>query len=275
MIVVVFILLFLFALISLSLPTQRRIPRIIWTYWDGEDKGGLVKKCMKTWKKTGYEVRLVNRSNLKSWIPDVDILNLKCVDSQARLSDYVRLFLLYRYGGVWLDASIVVVDNFDWLEEKFRDKNAQLFAFHKWKKNDLHNESWFLAAPQYSPLVKLWLDEFLSVCDYESVGHYVMDCVENHNVYLAHEFHMMNYLAVYLAFNKVLKKHGTVHFVSEHANQFHFDDMSGTNGNIHIYCSKSADKLIKLTSADRKRLVEEPELQNCIFRDHKSDQRPA
>jgi len=153
-----FILLFIVASIVETLVVVRRVPRIIWTYWDGEDRGGIVKKCMDTWKVTGYEVRLVTRETMSQWIPEVNIPGLKCVDSLARLTDYLRLFLLYKYGGVWLDASVIITEDFTWMEKKFNNPKAQLLTLYRWGLDELFNESSFLAAPSKSPLVKLWLD---------------------------------------------------------------------------------------------------------------------
>lgn len=262
-VVILFILLFVVASIVQTLVSVRRIPRIIWTYWQGEDKSGIVKKCMETWKRTGYEVRLVTRETISQWIPDVNILGLKCIDSPARIADFLRMFLLYRYGGVWCDASIILTEDFEWLEKKFQNPDIQLFAFYKWNISELHHENWFLAAPQQSPLAKLWLDEALSMCAFDSVDDYVNDCIQKHNVYLPRSMDIMNYLAVYLSLKKVLMKHGTKNISREHTNQFHFDEGYNT---LDIYCRRKPKYLIKLTSGDRRKLKEDKGLEECLFK---------
>lgn len=251
----------LIMLILIYTPPMGRVPRIIWTYWDGEDHGDIVKQCRKTWYKTGYQVRVINRSNIKKWIPDVDILNLKCIDSPARTSDFVRLFLLYRYGGVWCDASLILTEDFSWLEKKFKNPDIQLFAFYSDNAEDLLNESWFLAAPQYSPLVKMWLDEFLTACDYQSLDDYIKDCIENHKItFEKFDFEFIKYLTVYLCLKKLLVKNGTKHFSNEYHEQIHFYK------SIDVYRdTKVPKKILKLRKDDRNTLANDQKLQRYIF----------
>lgn len=256
--------LFIITLIILMYtPPISRIPRIIWTYWEGVDDSDIMKKSMETWNKTGYEIRFINRSNIRQWVPDLDILNLKCIDSPARISDFVRLYVLYRYGGIWCDASLILTDDLTWVHEKFKNPDTQLFAFHSVDENkdeELFIESWFLAAPQYSPLVKLWLDEFKNACD-TSLDEYIKECNENNITLKGADFAFMKYLAVYVCLKKVLKKHGTKHISTEHHGQSHFYQ------NVDIYCNKNKkpDHILKLRNGDRKKLTGDTQLQKCIF----------
>ena len=256
--ILVGVMIILIMLILIYTPPVGRVPRIIWTYWDGEDHGDIVKQCRKTWYKTGYQVRVINRSNIKKWIPDVDIPNLKCVDSPVRISEFVRLYVLYRYGGIWCDASLILTDDLTWVNEKFKNPDVQLFAFHS--EDKLVIESWFLAAPQYSPLVKLWLDEFKNACD-TSIDDYVKESIEN-NITLGFtvDFEFTKYLAVYLCLKKILIKHGTKHISSEPHGQPHFYK------SIDVYRdTKVPKKILKLRNGDRKKLTDDTQLQKCIF----------
>lgn len=262
--ILICVLCILVLIVLIYTPPIGRIPRIIWTYWDGDDTDNIIKKCIHTWHKTGYEIRFINRSNIQRYIPDVDIANLKCIDGPARISDFVRLFVLYRYGGVWCDASIILTENLSWVNEKFKNPDVQLFAHHSIDENkdeELFIESWFLAAPQYSPLVKLWLDEFLAACEYPSLDEYIKECNENNITLKDADFEFMKYLTVYICLKKVLKKHGTKHISTEHHGQLHFYK------NIDMYCteSKLPKHILKLRGGERKQLIDDTQLQQCIF----------
>ena len=38
---------------------------------------------------------------------------------RAKQSDVIRLNLVYNYGGVWMDASIILHENLDWIIKKW------------------------------------------------------------------------------------------------------------------------------------------------------------
>lgn len=91
------------------------IPKIIHYCWFGEASyTPLIEKCLKTWKKhlPDYEFILWNENNFNinsnNWVQQA------YKDKKyAFVSDYVRLYALYRYGGIYLDTDIKVLKNFD------------------------------------------------------------------------------------------------------------------------------------------------------------------
>lgn len=84
----------------------KKIPKIIHYCWfGGKEKPTIVKKCIDSWKKhlIGYEIREWNESNF-------DISKVKFtrqaydIGNYAFVSDYVRVYALYNYGGIYLDT---------------------------------------------------------------------------------------------------------------------------------------------------------------------------
>ena len=73
----------------------------------------------------------------------------------------------------------------------------------------------------------------------------------------------MNYLAVYLAFKKVLIQHGTENLLREYAYQYHFNDV---NQPLNIYCKRKPKHLIKLTSGNRDEVLRDKGLEECLFK---------
>ena len=85
----------------------------IWAcWWSGEETApALVQKCLESIRKNanGHKVILISEKNYKDYL-DIPEYILKRVENKdmcmAHLSDYIRLALLTKYGGLWLDATI-------------------------------------------------------------------------------------------------------------------------------------------------------------------------
>jgi len=82
-------------------------------------------------------------------------------------ADYIRLRLLEKYGGTWMDSTIVIQSKpeFDTLYDSVNKSRAELLAFTLHDKEQGHEyhqfiENWFLIAPQNSRTIQLWLEEF-------------------------------------------------------------------------------------------------------------------
>ena len=93
------------------------IPKVIHCIWlSGDDKPKLYQECINSWHDImpGYEVKEWSMSNLPE-----EVLNHSFVASaiQAKkwafAADYIRLWLLYTYGGVYLDMDVMVYKKFD------------------------------------------------------------------------------------------------------------------------------------------------------------------
>ena len=91
------------------------IPKKIHYLWvGGNEKNNTIKQCMKTWGKhlEGYEVIEWNENNF-----DIDshpfVKAAYKAKKWAYVSDYIRAYVIYKYGGIYLDTDILVLDNFD------------------------------------------------------------------------------------------------------------------------------------------------------------------
>lgn len=91
------------------------IPKIIHLTWFGTDPyPRLVKKCIDSWKKKlpDYEIYLWNSQNF-----DMDITPWvrQAYDAKkyAFVSDYARFYLLFNYGGIYLDSDVEILRNLD------------------------------------------------------------------------------------------------------------------------------------------------------------------
>ncbi|MEF9991796.1 MAG: glycosyltransferase [Peptostreptococcaceae bacterium] len=97
------------------------IPKIIHYVWvGGNPKSKDIERCMRTWKKhlKDYEIIEWNEDNF-------DINSNEFVRQAyeakkwAYVSDYIRAYAIYHYGGIYLDTDVLVLDD---LEDLLQNK---------------------------------------------------------------------------------------------------------------------------------------------------------
>ena len=102
---------------------NRAIPKIIhYTWFSDEPFPARVQECMESWHRMmpDWEFRLWDRASLESvdscWLAET----LK-VGKWAFAADYVRLYAVYHFGGIYLDTDVMVYKSFEPLlsEEAF------------------------------------------------------------------------------------------------------------------------------------------------------------
>lgn len=124
------------------------IPKIIHYCWlSGEEYPELIKKCIESWKKymPDYEIILWDTTkfdvNINTYVKQA--FETK---KYAFASDYIRLYALYHYGGIYLDSDIEVYKRFDELlnNEAFtsfeNEKDIAAWIFASEKGNPLFQE---------------------------------------------------------------------------------------------------------------------------------------
>lgn len=98
------------------------IKKEIYTCWFSETNSKIpphIQKCIESQKIEGYTHHLITLHDIFS---NDDLLNIKyvreCFNSKhsesvkyVKLTDYVRMYILYNYGGIFLDADIEVLKN--------------------------------------------------------------------------------------------------------------------------------------------------------------------
>ena len=90
------------------------IPKTIHYVWMGKNlKPKKILKCIKTWKRLkGYKIIEWNEDNF-----DIDshpfVKEAYKNKKWAFVSDYVRAWAIYNYGGIYLDTDVYVIDSLD------------------------------------------------------------------------------------------------------------------------------------------------------------------
>ncbi len=144
--------------------TQYNIPKVAWSYWDNntppiitriiEERG----KAMPDWN-----IRLLTEATIRNYI-DLSTApkGYEMLKPQHK-ADWIRLKLLEKYGGLWLDSSIIV-NNGSAINEMYEDavsRRAELVTFTLDKPTaEEYIENWFIMAPLRSRVIRDWLAEY-------------------------------------------------------------------------------------------------------------------
>lgn len=160
----------------------------VWMYWSNPTLPLSVQACLANWEyycsKSIYNFvpKLVTDDNLEKYI-DSEKLNHPCISQDykyvALKSDFIRLLLLEKYGGVYMDASVFLTETLDWIigdgngasyfQAFFNERNMNISC-----KNAVIENS-FLVAPPNHELISLWLKELYSIdiCTHAGIMNHV------------------------------------------------------------------------------------------------------
>lgn len=109
---------------------QDEIPKIIWTYWQASPAPAFIQACLANWRRFApdHELRLLDRDGVTRWLPELR------ADFDAmpayRQADWLRIQLLARHGGVWMDASMLLSRDLAWLHETRKRRAADYLGFY-------------------------------------------------------------------------------------------------------------------------------------------------
>ena len=129
--------------------------KFIWIYWHQgwNNAPEIIKICRESWikKNTEWKVKSLDNNCINKYI-DIkikkSILNTLCI---AHQSDIFRLYLLDKYGGVWVDASLFCIEPLDnWIDKYI---TSGLFMFESNTKLTIM-ANWFIAAKKNNLLIK-------------------------------------------------------------------------------------------------------------------------
>lgn len=131
------------------------IPKIIHYCWfGGNEKSPLIKRCIESWKKfcPDYEIKEWNESNF-----DVNcnayVKKAYEMKKWAFVADYARFYVLYQYGGVYLDTDVQLVKNIDELRLKGK--------FAGFGNDEIVNTGLILATEKNDWLCKKVMDTYI------------------------------------------------------------------------------------------------------------------
>ena len=163
--------------------------KIIWSYWDGPTND-LLDKSLESWKKyfKGWQINILNKKTIKNY----KLLKPKNYNQLTPTikSDVIRLNLLYQYGGLWLDRTIIINKPITWLK-KYEKYSYFSFLYSYFSIKQKSIENWFIMVPKKNnKYIKLWLDTFIDILNtnpYENHVAYKSICMFNTKYYMMYQ----------------------------------------------------------------------------------------
>ncbi|RLZ11319.1 hypothetical protein EAH57_02830 [Acinetobacter sp. 2JN-4] len=185
------------------------IPKKIWMYWEGS-LSSFVEKCVEQVKKTNpdYEVNFLTPDTVKKFC-DIDYERFQHATPQQK-ADLIRFELIYQYGGIWLDASIIVYESLDWIQDVVIKYKTNSFAYYRAKNTTNLDfpvlENWLLASTAKNIFFKQWFDELSKAIEL-SPKVYIQQ-IKNSDTNakdIFQEIGRLEYLVAYVACQKVMR----------------------------------------------------------------------
>lgn len=166
-----------------SEPLIHEHPQIVWWCWlQGEEQApAIVKACLSSLRinlPSDYEIRVIDETNWREWItlPETIVSRRKRGEIPAALfSDLIRLELLVKYGGTWIDSTVLCTG----LESSMDSKSlleSDLFMFQYTRTGDSRFggiSNWFISAHSNNKVLMTMRDVLLAYWrDYDCVLDY-------------------------------------------------------------------------------------------------------
>ena len=240
------------------LPT--RIP--VFMYWHSDNLPPTVRLCLRNWRYFAqksvhnFEVVLVTQKNVAEFI---DIQH-PCISEThgypALKSDFIRLALIQKYGGVYMDASVILTEPLDWIIGDGTGHNY-FQAFVNQRNMNISCqvpvvETSFLAAPPNHPLISAWFKELqtLRYCTGDTMSTYVAEIPLQKN--LDGLYHIAYHALTKVLIKTPLKDFPNV-FLINHSSFLN----SLSNGNVKVLIQKTRvnyHRILKLVGEERKQM---------------------
>lgn len=106
------------------------IPRVIWTYWQPSPPPAFIQACLDNWRRFApdHALRLLDRDSALQWLPALRS-DFDAMPAQQQ-ADWLRIQLLARHGGIWMDAAMLLSRDLGWLHETRRRRGADYLGFY-------------------------------------------------------------------------------------------------------------------------------------------------
>jgi hypothetical protein len=166
---------------------------ILW-FQGFENAPHLVQQCVKSWKfhNQDWTIHLLDNTNIHTYITienDIDLSNHNLEYSHK--SDIIRLLLLKKYGGLWVDATVLCRKPLhNWLPEHIIEG---FFVFNSPVLRDRIIANWFIYSECNNIILLKWSEATINYFKINMkahtyfIIHYLFSWLYNSNV----EFHQM------------------------------------------------------------------------------------
>ena len=128
------------------------IPKVIWTYWQTAPPPEFVAQCLANWQRFApdHELRLLDREHIAPWLEADTLAQGFDALPAFRQADWLRVQLLARHGGIWIDASTILTRDLGWVHALQAERQTDYVGFYIDRFTNRPAwpmvENWFMAA---------------------------------------------------------------------------------------------------------------------------------
>lgn len=131
----------------------------IFTFWEPKDKiPGYIRLCIKTWEKylTDYEIIILDYEIAKKYLGEYLFTNIICKNMSTPMqTDGLRVALLKKFGGIWLDADTIILKNT--FIKQLENYELAMIGDNKSKFQYIG----FIYGSKKSSLLNIWLNQII------------------------------------------------------------------------------------------------------------------
>ena len=243
--------------------SKSTIPKIIWMYWEDQELPKSIKSFINNIQiiNPDHEVKILNQKSVLEYLPN---LNINTEMKIAQKADLIRLELLYSYGGIWIDASIIFQEDLSWIHLVNQEKSYDLIGYYREINTyDLTLpviEVWFLASPTGNKFIGKWLEIFKPLGELGSNKYFELLKSRSDYNEISQGINPPDYFLIYLACQIAQRESPDMQYYLKKAEDqafFIHEHFQWNRAKISYYLtqikySNQDYGLIKITSADRK-----------------------
>lgn len=222
--------------------------KLLWMYWNHR-KPHLIRQIEEHNRKNlpSWTIIYLTDNNIHEYIPSFPP-TYKTIIPQHK-SDWIRLFLIMTYGGVWCDASIII-NSEKAMDELWEKTNTHDFVgfYNGGKQNGIYEivESWCFASKKNGILVSRWFHEFNQAIQ-EGYKPYRNRIMKNTNLsfYVKHKL-LTDYFTVFYCLQNIMHHNKLPRMHLMDANDSMFKIYNQCNQNPKCIMNKLKTKKVKL-----------------------------
>lgn len=260
MLVIIFIIICILIISRHCKRKRTHIPRTIYTFWKGsnEKENLFISECIHTWMNNNPNWRIIvlTENNVHEYAPES--YNIKC-DHVQQFSDFIRLEILEKYGGVWMDASIWMNGNLDLI---LKGMDYELIGY---KNPIIHDsyimENWFIAASTNCRFMKLWKDEYFKMKTMK-VDEYLNFVPSTHKKNIENPLYLSQNVAWNVCYQNNPKLHKTIYLYDSAKGPFALQWKCNWNPKTYAKVFQNEKygiyPMLKITNIERKEIIQQP-----------------
>lgn len=143
---------------------EHKVSNIVWVCWfQGMDQApDLVKKCYQSLQEnlTDREIILLTSENIQEYVEFPDYIIDKWKKGQithTHMTDLLRLELLIKYGGMWIDATVLCTSKRERIPDYFFDSDLFLYQTFKPGRDGQAQpvSSWLISAKSNNKILQM------------------------------------------------------------------------------------------------------------------------